>query len=78
MLFADTCSQHILYLSCISYIFQQFSKSAEYVVPFDGPLLIRETSMKNIKHIVIQKIGERQEYQLKFEVSIYGTYSAIF
>ena len=51
-------------------LFQQLSKSAEAVVPFDGPLLVREVTVKDAKHIVIQRIGERSEYQLNFEVSI--------
>ena len=69
--FLHTCSQCIT-VSYISCIFQQLSKSTGAVLSFDGLLLIRETSVKDTKHIVIQKIGERQEYQLKFEVSIYN------
>ena len=51
-------------------IFQQLSKSAEAVLPFNGSLLIREIAVKDAKQIVIQRIGERSEYQLKFEVRI--------
>jgi len=45
------------------------SKSAEVVIGFDGPLLIREVEAKNVKHIHIMRVGEREEYQLKFEVA---------
>ena len=44
------------------------SKSAEAVIGFDGPLLIREVEVKNVKHIHIIRVGEREEYQIKFEV----------
>ena len=50
--------------------FQQLSKSAEAMLPFDGPLLIREITVKDFKQLVIQRVGERSEYQLKFEVSV--------
>ena len=54
----------------VSHIFQQLSKSPEAILPFDGPLLIREVTVKDAKHLVIQRVGERTEYQFKFEVSI--------
>ena len=38
------------------------------MIGFDGPLLIREVEAKNVKHIHIMRVGEREEYQLKFEV----------
>ena len=61
------CSVCELFLICI---FQQLSKSPEAILPFDGPLLIREVTVKDAKHLVIQRVGEHTEYQLKFEVSI--------
>ncbi|XP_065907289.1 beta-adrenergic receptor kinase 1-like [Dysidea avara] len=49
---------------------QLCSKSAEAMIVFDGPLLIREVEAKNAKHIHILRVGEREAYQLKFEATI--------